>query len=559
MNPSIRKVLLPALLSLTLSGGTILAATPGQTPKEESRAMTQAEIRKSLEAFAAVPLRFDPATLSTEEREVLKRLVKAARLMDEVFLRQVWSGNVALRESLGKGDPDRFRLFQINFGPFDRLNENRPFATSESKPLGANFYPADLGKDEVERWIREHPADEKAFRSSFTVIRREGGKLVAVPYSQAYREFLEPAAALLREAAGLTTNPSLHRFLEMRARDLLTDDYYESDMAWMDLQGTAIEFILGPYEVYEDRLLGCKAAFEAFVTVKNPEESRKLSIYESHLTDMEKNLPLADEYKNFSRGKSSPMAVVDQVFSAGDTKSGVQTSAFNLPNDERVREAKGSKKVMLRNVMQAKFEKTLTPIADQVLDPSIRPNLDFQAFFDHVVLHEISHGLGPGRITVAGRSTTVSQELKELYPAIEECKADISGAWNLLYLMDKGVLPRRADQMNATFLAGLFRSVRFGIAEAHGLGVMIQYNYLKEKGAIRYDAATGKYRIEAAAMKGAIEGLSREVLTLEARGDYAAARALIARYGAMPSEVETTLGKLRDIPVDIQPVFQDVD
>jgi hypothetical protein len=514
---------------------------------------------KALAAYQRVPLAADTSFLSASEREVLRLLVRAAGSIDEIFWRQAYGRNAALRERLARAaDPagrQLYEFFLINYGPFDRLNHHAPFAGPDPKPLGANFYPEDLTREEFDAWLARHPGDTDAFRSNFTVIRRRDAGLEAVPYHVEYRDLLEPAAARLREAAALCQNRSLKKYLELRARDLLTDDFYESDLAWMEVSGTPIEVVIGPYEVYEDRLLGYKAAYEAFVTLVNPEETRQLAVYEKHLPALERQLPVPAELRFERRGQSSPIRVVDQIYVAGDSGAGVQTSAFNLPNDERVRQARGSKKVMLRNVMRAKFDVALRPIAGAVLAPDLQPGLDFDAFFDHVLFHEIAHGMGPGQLTVGGRATTVSAELRDLYPALEEAKADTLGLWCLLRLMDEGTMPPNTGRLYPTYLAGLFRAVRFGIGEAHGLGTMIQYNYLKKRGAIRFDHKTGRFQVDATAMRPAVDALARELLLLEAGADYDAARAFVRSYGEMPPEVRAALDGLAGVPVDIRPVF----
>jgi len=529
-------------------------------PEEGNQTMTTTHsVTEALAQYVPVRLEYDASGLSDKERQIIQKLIQAAKYIDEIFWRQAYHRNVELREQLSRAtDPagqDLFRYFLVNYGPFDRLRDDEPFWGTETKPAGANFYPADLNREEFEAWIGEHPEDEAAFRSTFTVIRRDEGRLVAVPYHVAYEEFLQPAARLLREAAALSDNESLKRYLELRARDLLTDDFFESDMAWMDLADTPIEVVIGPYEVYEDKLFGYKAAYEAFITIRNREESGKLATYARYLTEMEENLPIPDEHKNFNRGASSPLTVVDEVFTAGDTHAGVQTSAFNLPNDERVREAKGSKKVMLKNVMRAKFDQSLTPIAMRILAPELQDELDFQAYFDHVVLHEISHSLGPGNITRNGRATTVSTELKELYPPLEECKADIVGVWNCLFLAEKGVLPARERQQFTTYLAGIFRSVRFGMGSAHGKGMVIQYNFLKEKGGLNFDPQNRRYGVNFEKIGPAVRELTRQVLLIQAEADYQQAKRFVEKYGRVPDEITVTLAELEDIPVDIRPIY----
>lgn len=554
---------LPLLLALFILPACRQESTPAPLPAAPAKPKAAPfDIQKALSAYAPAPVRADLSMLTVAERQVLRKLVAAARDMDEIFWRQVDAGNIELRESLSRAtDPAARAAYQyllINRGPFDRLRQDEPFAGSRTKPPGANFYPADMKREEFEQWILRHPADQAAFRGNFTVIRRRGEVLLAVPYSVEYRALLEPAAEKLREAAALCRNPSLRKYLTLRARDLLRNDYYESDLAWMSLRDTPLEPVLGPYEVYEDRLFGYKASFEAFITIRNPAESKKLAVYEKQIADLEAHLPIPRDQKFAKRGGSSPISVTDAVFVAGDGAAGAQTAAFNLPNDERVRQARGSKKVLLRNVMQAKFDRCLRPIAERVLEPALRPHVAFQAFFDHTLFHEISHGMGPGRLEIEGRATTVSAELKDLYPAIEEGKADITGLWSILYLMDRGAMPPAEEALFSTYLAGIFRSIRFGTVDAHGLGTMLQYNFLKKLGAIGYDPRTGRYRVESARMRPAVAALTREFLMLEATADYDSARAFIRDYGVAPSEVAATIATLDDLPVDIAPVFESV-
>ena len=346
--------------------------------------------------------------------------------------------------------------------------------------------------------------------------------LVAIPYSEEYAEFLQPAAELLREAAAITTNASLKRFLTLRADSFLSDDYFESEMAWMDLADTPIEVAIGPYEVYTDRLYGTKTAFESFVTLKNPEESAALDRYVGYLRDMEGNLPIDPQYHNFTRGFESPIAVADQIHGGGDNVPGVQTIAFNLPNDERVREAKGAKKVILSNVLGAKFDRILDPIADVVLAQEQAALVSRRYMQLFTLFHELSHSLGPGSITVDGRQTTVNEQLREQYSALEESKADVMGIYNLLYMMERGELPAsEKSELLATYVAGLFRSMRFGIEEAHGKGAAAQYGYLLEYGAFAWDEDAGHYVIDEDRLVSGITELLRTELMLQATGDYA--------------------------------------
>jgi hypothetical protein len=377
---------------------------------------------------------------------------------------------------------------------------------------------------------------------------------VAVPYWREFAVWLKPAAKLLREAAALTHNASLKKFLDTRAAAFESDDYYASDVAWMDLDAP-VEVTIGPYETYEDDLFGYKAAFESFVTVNLPKESAALTRYKERLPWLEKNLPIPDADKNLHRGTDSPIRVVDTVYSSGETLAGVQTVAFNLPNDERVREAKGSKKVLLHNIMQAKYDQILIPIARQVLDPAQVKDVSFDAYFNEVLHHELSHGLGPGTITVNGRKTEVRLELKELYSTLEEAKADVMGVYNILALIGKGDMPASLrHSLEPTYVAGLFRAARFGVDEAHGQGVVAQFNYLSKKGALVTDAQ-GRVHAVSEKFPGAIRDLLHDMLALQARGDYNGTKQFLDTYGKPTQAMRAAIGRLKAVPVDIKPVY----
>jgi hypothetical protein len=519
------------------------------------------EVAAQVNKFAPVHLRFDPKLLDANETAALEKIVQAATFMDEIFLNQVYSQNEALQiELLDNYVPETepyLQLFQIMFGPFNRLEEDKPFINHLPKPVGANFYPEEMTKSEFLEWIETHPADKAAFEDTFTRIVRKNGNLVAVPYSEAYKVWLKPAAQLLREAAELTQNASLKKYLLSRADAFLSNDYYQSDMDWMDLD-SQIEVVIGPYEVYEDKMFNYKAAFEAFVTIVDPVESKKLEVIGQYLNELEQSLPIKDAYKNFNRGVSSPVKVVQEVFSAGDTKAGVQTLAFNLPNDERVRQAKGSKKVMLKNIAEAKFEKIYLPIAQIVLSPEMLAKISFDHWFTHVLMHEATHGLGPGIIKQAdGSETTVQKLIKETYSAIEECKADVGGMYTYAYLCNQGVFPAGLEEgIYPTFLGGIFRSVRFGAEEAHGKANLIAFNFILEKGGYSYDPATQTYAVDYLNIRAAVKDLLNKLLTIEAEGDYAGAKALIEQYGKMPEHMQQVLTQLGAVPVDIRPEFE---
>jgi len=540
---------LPALLPILLMTPT-LASTPDL-----------AELERMSARFAPVELRVDTTALSAPDQQALAKLIVAAHYIDDLFLTQYWSGNHALWDKLGKDKTPlgkaRLHYFWINKGPWSALDGYQAFlpGVPARKPLGANFYPEDLTKQQFEEWAATLSKEQKQEAEGFfTVIRRDGGRLHAVPFSKEYAKDLQRLSKLLHEAAALTTNASLKTFLNLRADAFLSNDYYASDVAWMDLDAP-LDITIGPYETYNDELLGYKASYEAYVNLRDDAESAKLQFFANHMQDIENNLPMDAQYRNPKIGGSSPIRVVNQIISAGDGAHGVQTAAYNLPNDERVVEQKGSKRVMLKNVQEAKFRTTLVPIAKRVLPAAAQGDLSFDSFFTHIVAHEMTHGIGPHQITVAGRATTARQEMKELYSAIEEAKADVTGLFMLQYMFDHKLLPSGADaerKLYTSYLASAFRTLRFGLHEAHGKGMALQFNYLREKGAFMA-ASDGTFAVDFAKIKAAVRDLDHDLLTLEATGDYAGAKAMLDRLANLTPELESAIGKLRDIPTDIDP------
>jgi len=535
---------------------TSTITTTTAAPHAAAAALTVApDVAQRMAQLPRTVIDYDRSLLDDNERQVVAKLIEASKQIDEIYWRQVSEENPAWREQLAKQDGAAYDYFIANKGPWDRLQNDAPFVGTMTKPAGAAFYPADITKEEFERYVAAHPAQKDALEGLFTVVRRDGTNLVASPYSAFYKDFLDPAAAKLREAAAITNDPTLKRFLTLRADAFATSDYRESDMAWMDLAGN-IEVVIGPYEVYEDNLFNYKASFESFVTVVDKPESAKLAAYAHALPDMERNLPEPEQYKNPNRGSESPIKVVQELYTAGDARRGVQTAAFNLPNDEVVREKKGSKKVLLKNVMDAKFRQSGKPIAMRVLDPSLTSLVSFDAFFNHVLFHELSHGLGPGFLTQRdGKRVEVRIPLKELYSTVEECKADVLGIWNLMYAQQHGLVTAFDErQLLATYAGLMFRSTRFGVGEAHGRGTAIQWNWLRERGAVT-PVAGGKYMVDFAKSRDAVRDLATELLTIEATGDYARAKTLLDKYGKETPEMAAINATLKDIPVDITPVF----
>ena len=565
-----------AASALRAAAGDLSVTQQVPPPTPPPAIPTTAELREMTARFVPADISADLTTLPENERQALGKLVEAARLMDSLFLRQVWAGNDAMLQELavaavtkGSGAADtrqadaeaRLQYFLINKGPWSRLDHNRVFiAGAPAKPEPANFYPAGADKAAIERWLDglSGPA-RTAAGGFFTTIRRTPGSsadaaFTAVPYSLEYQPELARAAALLREAAALTAEPTLKKFLSSRADAFLTNDYYASDVAWMELDA-AIEPTIGPYEVYEDEWFNAKAAFEAFITVRDAAESTRLQAFSAHLQELENALPIDPKYRNPKLGALAPIRVVNVVFTAGDANRGVQTAAYNLPNDERVVREKGTKRVMLKNMQDAKFNRVLVPISKVALSAADQRNVSFEAFFTHILMHELMHGLGPHNITAGGRETTVRQELKETYSAIEEAKADASGLWALQQLADRKLVdPAIAKTMYTTFLASAFRSIRFGINEAHGRGIAVQLNYLLDAGAFKVMPG-GTFAVDAAKIADAVTALTREIMTIEAEGDYTKAKALIERLGVVRPPVQKILDRLAAVPVDIEPKF----
>jgi hypothetical protein len=505
------------------------------------------ELQRMAARFAPVQLAVDTSTLDPGDAKALQKLLAAAKVMDDIYLRQVWSGNPALRETLRKDRSKlgraRYSYFWLNKGPWSDLDEHKSFipGTPARKPLGANFYPEDMTREEFEAWP-EKPID------FFSVVRRgaRSKKLSVVPYRVEYKSELGKAAKLLRDAAAATPNASLKKFCELRAKAFLDDDYYASDVAWMELD-SAVDVTIGPYETYTDELFGYKASFEAYVSIRDEKESSKLKFFADHLQEIENNLPMDDRFKNPRLGTTVPITVVNLVSANGDGAHGVMTAAYNLPNDERIVKAKGTKQVMMKNVQEAKFRSVLVPIAGVLLAEGDQKDISFEWFFTHILAHELSHGIGP--------HDNVRTSLKELYSAIEEAKADICGLYLLQYFFDHKLLPDAGDSVYKTYLASAFRSLRFGIQEAHGRGMAVQFNYLTERGAFTFDPATGKYAVDASKIQSAVRDLARMLLSIEANGDYAGAKALMDKYAVLGPELKASLEKLTAIPVDIQPSF----
>jgi hypothetical protein len=569
--------LLTFLLVSTIMATAQKTPAPASSPNAASTAFPNAdELNQMAARFAPVRLEVDLSALSAGDKKALGKLIEAGRIVNHLFMQQFWSGDLALYQKLQQDKTPlgkaRLHYFWINKGPWSEIDEHKAFlpGVPAKKPAGANFYPEDMTKEEFESWVKAHPDQKEQAEGFFTVVRRDANKqLKLVPYHVEYKSDLAQAARLLREAAALTDNASLKKFLITRAAAFSSNDYFESDMAWMDLDAP-VDVTIGPYETYNDELFGYKAAFEAYINVRDDKESARLAFLGEHLQEIENNLPEDPQYRVAKLGAAAPIRVVNEVFAAGDGSHGVQTAAYNLPNDDKVVQQKGSKRVMLKNIQEAKFKSTLEPISKVVLQPAAQQDLSFELFFTHIVAHELTHGLGPHQIKINGRDTNPRMELKELYSAIEEAKADVTGLFALQYLMtqaDKNTsgsaapLPHGPDaerKLYTTYLASSFRTLRFGLQDSHAKGMAVQFNYFLDKGAFVANS-DGTFSVDLSKIKDAVAGLDHDLLTLEATGDYAGTKKLMSEMMMLRPEVQRALERLKGVPTDIEPVFVTAD
>ena len=535
-----KKLIIPVILVL------LLGCKENETFKINESEIDMNVIRQKSDEFAPFQLTTDLTVLTAKEREMLPLLFEAAGVMESIFWKEAYGDKEELFQGLTQ--PDLIKLLSINYGPWERLGDNRPFVPGfAGKPAGAGFYPEDMTKEEFESWDNELKAGLYSL-----IVRDKEGDLKVLPYHEAFREEVEKAAALLRQAAILAEDPGLRRYLDARAEALLTDDYFDSDLAWMDMKTNTIDFIIGPIETYEDRLFGYKAAHEAFILVKDKEWSGRLEKFSALLPVLQRSLPVDEAYKKETPGSESDMNVYDAIYYAGDCNAGSKTIAINLPNDEKVQVARGSRKLQLKNSMQAKFDKILVPIAEEMVAEDQRKHVNFDAFFENTMFHEVAHGLGMG-LTIDGK-TTVREALKDTYTSMEESKADILGLWCVYKLHEMGEFPEKDLMDNfVTFMAGIFRSVRFGAASAHGKANMIRFNYFQETGAFEKDRTTGTYRVNFDKMKESMLSLSAMILKIQGDGDYEKAGALISEKGIILEELQHDLNKIATagIPRDI--------
>ena len=537
-----------------ITGSALFLAACGQAPEPETNVTTQAPPEAVEQApapsrfdiYASVQLKPDLSELSDHQREMISLLIDAAKITEDIFWQQVWGD----RDSLlaGIDDPKARRFAEINYGPWDRLANDQPFLEQYGpRPAGARFYPEDMSKEEFEAW------DQEGKDGLYSLVRRdESGQLQLVPYSQAFGEQIDQISALLRQASGLAEDPEFARYLDLRATALLTDDYQASDMAWMDMKNNPIELVIGPIETYQDGLYGYRSAFETFVLLKDMAWSERLARFAQFMPDLQRGLPVDAEYKEEMPGTDADLNAYDVVFVAGDANSGSKTIAINLPNDEEVQLSKGTRRLQLKNAMMAKFNQILVPIADELIAEDQRQHITFDSFFGNTMFHEVAHGLGIKN--VLDGNGTVRQALKEHASALEEGKADILGLYMVQKLREMGEISE-GELMDdyVTFMAGIFRSVRFGASSAHGRANMIRFNFFSEAGAFSRDEDTGRYRVDVPVFEQAVEDLSRNILMLQGDGDYDAVAAFVAQYGNVGEQLQAALDRLAAaaIPVDI--------
>ena len=524
--------------------------TQCDTPKEDGDGAAQ----DAVETIAPDPGKYTSFTLTTDaeltesERQMIPLLIEAAKLMDDCFWYEAYGDKEALMASLT--DETTRQFARINYGPWDRLAGNAPFVESVgAKPPGANFYPVDMTKEEFE--AAQLPGKE----SLYTLIRRDDeGQLITVPYHEQFAQQHREAARLLRQAAVLAEDEGLKQYLTLRAAALLTDEYQESDMAWLDMKSNRIDVVIGPIETYEDQLFGYKAAHEAYILVKDMDWSARLARYAQFLPDLQRGIPVDEAYKQETPGTDTELNAYDVLYYAGDCNAGSKTIAINLPNDEEVQLAKSTRRLQLKNAMRAKFDKILVPISEQLITPDQRKHITFDAFFSNTMFHEVAHGLGI-KNTINGNGT-VRKALKEHASAIEEGKADILGLYMIRQLHERGEISGDLMDYYVTFMASIFRSVRFGASSAHGKANMIRFNYFAENGAFAYDAATGHYRVDRDKLEQATESLAGLILKLQGDGDYDGAARLVAEKGVIGDQLQSDLDRLAELGIPVDIVFE---
>lgn len=571
--PATNAAIEPAQKNQSKTRGEIIDILYAQMQKEKKESLIKDDlvqyVRERKKKVVPVNIPCDISSLSENDKKVLAKLVEASEIINQIYLRQMYERNEEIRKILSEStDPRAKELLDwldFNGAPFDAGDSLKPFLPVGKAPDGANFYPADMKKEEFEKWITDHPKDKAAFTSSFTVIRRDKNdpkKLVAIPYHVEYADLLAKLAQTLKDAAKISDNPSVKKYLNLRADAILNDNYSESDMAWIDLKDTPLEIVIGPYETYDDNISGSKASYESYLTIVDKGESEKLKIYISKLKDIQDALPI-DEKNRYTFTKKldkCPIKVVDVFETTGDARAGYTPRAFNLPNDEAIRNNYGTKNVLLKNMIEAKHTLITVPIASQLLDPGQTKFLTFESAFNDILFHEIGHGMGPGQIIKNGVKMSVSEALKELYTTIEESRADVTSPFIENILIKSGDLTEDKCSAIVAYVTYLLCAGRNGEDEPHAKGAIMQLNYLMDpkQGAIEYNMATNRYKINFEKFLPALNSLLKKLNTIEAEGDYEGAKVLLEAYGKMPGHLKERAEMLKKdptIPEEIIPMY----
>jgi len=562
MPSSLLRIAFPLVFvtSTVAAGSTarpLMTGTAGKGPAS-AKLHVVPDLDQRLARFRVVPMPFHSAGLTPRERKLVGKLVEACQSLERIYWRQSDPEGLALYQSLGASthaeDRKLRRYLRINGSRFDLVEQEKPFLATEPASPGRALYPRDLTEAKIDAYLNDHPEKRAEIYNPLTVVRWHGDSLEGLPYHIAYRSFLDAASKSLREAADLSDDPAFAKFLRLRADALLSDDYFESDLAWLDLKNPKFDIIFAPYETYLDGLLGVKGSYGAAVMIRNEEQSKKLELFKKYESDIQDALPLAPEDRPSKRGFETPMEVMDTPFRAGDLRHGYQAVADNLPNDPRIHEKKGSKKLFFKNFMDARVDYVILPLARKLMRAEQSAKASADGYMVDTIMHEICHGLGPAFSRTAAGKKDIRESIGPAFGGLEEAKADVVGLYGLRWLVEHDVLPKeRLEEYYASYLAGIFRTVRFGTAEAHGRAEMMEFNYLSEHSAIQRDAS-GRYAVDFAKMPEAIAGLAKELLEIEATGDRARAEAWFARYGAMPAELQVALKSASDVPVDIDPV-----
>ena len=516
--------------------------------------MAVSDIDQRLARWRPVKMPFNASGINARERQMVQKLVEASQHLESIFWRQSDPEGLALYQSTN--DQKLKRLLMINGGRFDLVDENRPFTGAEPLSAGRGLYPKGLTREQIEEYVARNPAKKEELYNPYTIVERRGTELAGRPYHEAYRHQIEPMTKALRDAAALSDDKPFGEFLRQRADALLTDDYYKSDLLWVDLKDPKFDVIFAPYETYLDEVLGVKTSYGAAVLIRNEAESKKLAVYQQYVPDIQDALPIPAEDRPSARGKLTPMEVMDAPFRTGDLRHGYQAVADNLPNDPRIHQEKGSKKIFFKNFMDARVNSVVLPIAKRLMRSDQSAKASGEGYLASVLLHEIAHGLGPSFARQGGKQVDIREAIGPVYSGLEEAKADVVGMFGLKWLVDRGALPHeRLEEYYASYVAGIFRTLRFGTAEAHGRAEMMEFNYLSQEKAIARDAATGRYGIDYARMPPALSQLAKQLLEIEATGDRARAENWFKRYDAMPADLKSALEGAKDVPIDVDPIF----